>query len=455
MTESVGTSLGERSGAPTPGARRAAREARAGRAAGVDSPSDPIADPTVGATGDEAAVASAAPATSTVDPAPDGVRTGRRSGERARRTAARERRRFWLITMPAVALALGVLVGVGALLRSRETDRGTARRGRGVPALERTASLIGHTAPDGSADLVLVVGRAGDRGSVLMLPTATQVEVPSLGIRTLAQVPAVGTDELLTTSVENLTGVRTGPPTLLDDARLTELIAPAAPLRVDLPREVTFVGETRPAFSSGPRRLDAAAAARVLTAAEPGSEVDRLVTVQAVLAAWMDRLRDPGVAARTLAVLDAARPLTAIARLGSPAFDTLPVDSIGTDADERLRVRASAMPALTARLFPGARLGIAGRRPRVEILNGVGRAGLAQAVSARVVPVGADVRLTSNTREFGVTETQVVYYRDADRAAAQAILDAVGVGSLRKARREVGITDVTILVGSDFAAQVP
>ena len=83
------------------------------------------------------------------------------------------------------------------------------------------------------------------------------------------------------------------------------------------------------------------------------------------------------------------------------------------------------------------------------------RSGLAQAVSARVVPVGADVRLTSNTREFGVTETQVVYYRDADRGAAQAILDAVGVGSLRKARREVGITDVTILVGSDFAAQVP
>ena len=206
---------------------------------------------------------------------------------------------------------------------------------------------------------------------------------------------------------------------------------------------------------SGPRRLEAAAAARVLTAAELGSEVDRLVTVQAVLAAWMERLRDPGVAARTLAVLDAARPLAAIARLGAPAFDTLPVDSIGTDADERLRVRASAMPALTARLFPGARLGIAGRRPRVEILNGVGRAGLAQAVSARVVPVGADVRLTSNTREFGVTETQVVYYRDADRGAAQAILDAVGVGSLRKARREVGITDVTILVGSDFAAQVP
>lgn len=357
--------------------------------------------------------------------------------------------------MPAVVVALVALVGLGAILRGRDTDAPARKPGTDLPALARSASIIGHTDADGAADLVLVVGRAGDRGSVLMLPTSTQVEVPSLGIRTLAQVPAVGTDELLTTSVENLTGVRTGPPTLLDDARLEALLAPAAPLRVDLPREVTFAGEPRPTYPSGTRRLDAAAAARVLTAAEPGSEVDRLVTVQAVLAAWFERLRDPAVAARTVAALDAARPLAAIAQLGAPAFDTLPVDSIGTEADERLRVRSAALPVVTARLFPDARLGIAGRRPRVEILNGVGRAGLAQAVSARVVPVGADVRLTSNTREFGVTETQVVYYRDADRAAAQAILDAVGVGSLRRARRAVGITDVTIVVGSDFAAQVP
>lgn len=357
--------------------------------------------------------------------------------------------------MPAVVTALLVLVAIGAVLRGRDGSVGDAPREARAGGIARSAVLLGHTGADGTADLVLLLGRSGRRGSVLMLPTSTQVEVPSLGIQTLAQVPALGSDALLATSVENLTGVRASPPTLLDDARLAALLTPAAPLTVDLGREVTFEGETRPAIAAGRRRLDAETAARVLTGAQPGSEVDRLVTVQAVLGAWLERLRDPAVAAATVTALAAARPVTTIARLDGPTFDTLPVDSIGTDADERLRVRAGALGPITERLFPQARLGIAGRRPRVEILNGVGRVGLAQAVSALVVPVGADVRLTSNTREFGVAETQVVYYRDTDRIAAQRILRAVGVGSVRKARRALGIADVTIIVGSDFAARNP
>jgi hypothetical protein len=170
-----------------------------------------------------------------------------------------------------------------------------------------------------------------------------------------------------------------------------------------------------------------------------------------VLSAWFDRLRDPAIAAATRAAApELADPLIEVATTGTPSFDTLPVDSVGTSGDERLRVRSAAMPALVDRMFPDARLGIDGSRPRVEILNGVGTVGLAQAVAARVVPVGADVRLTGNWPGFGVGATQVVYYRDRDRRAARVILDAIGVGSIRKPGRAVGITDITIIVGPDF-----
>ena len=421
---------------PEPAPTRAQR--RAMRAAG-SAPADPAREPTI---------------PFVTDPTPAGG--GRRAAARARRRARAERRRFWLIVMPAIVVALALLVGVGAWWRSGSDGSDDGGGGSGTPALQRTGALVGHTTIDGTADLLVLLGRTSEDGSVLLLPGATQVEVPSLGIRTLQQVSALGTAPLLTTTVENLTGIRAGAPVLGGDASLAAALAPAAPLTVTLPHDVVPKGSSRAETTAGTHRVDADAALRLLTVQEEGSEVDHLVTVQAVLTAWFARLRDPKVAAATRSAAPELAPsLIEVADTGTPSFDTLPVDSIGTTGDERLRVRSAAMPALAERMFPDARLGIDGSRPRVEILNGVGTVGLAQAVAARIVPVGADVRLTGNWPGFGIPATQVVYYRDRDRRAAQVILDAVGVGTLRRARRAVGITDVTIVVGADFRPEAP
>lgn len=420
-------------------------------AVGVDGP-DPA--PTRAQRRAMRAGTSPGPAGATRDPAtpdPPPAGGGRRGAARARRRARAERRRFWFITMPAIVAALALLVGVGAWSRSGDADSSETGSGATLPALQRTGSLVGHTAIDGSADLLILLGRTSSDGSVLLLPAATQVEVPSLGIQTLGQVSALGTKDLLTTTVENLSGIRAGAPILGGDASLAAALAPAAPFTIDLPRDVVPKGGSRAETTAGAHRATAESALRLLTIEEEGSEVDHLVTVQAVLTAWFARLRDPKVATATLAAApELAPPLIEVATTGTPSFDTLPVDSIGTSGDERLRLRSAALPALAERMFPDARLGIDGSRPRVEILNGVGTVGLAQAVAARIVPVGADVRLTGNWPGFGIPATQVVYYRDRDRRAAQVILDAVGVGTLRRARRAVGITDVTIIVGPDF-----
>lgn len=380
----------------------------------------------------------------------DAPSAGRRQAGRERRALERERRRFWLIVMPSIAIALGIAVMIGFVLRgSSEITNDVGSKSR-LPALATEAALIAHVGPSNGADLILLLGRSGDAGSVLMLPSSTQVEVPSLGIQTLAQVPSVGDDALLQTTVQNLTGVNAGAPSIVDDATLLAAITPAAPFEVDLRSAVRFAADKRDAFSGGLQRLTAVEVARLLTEPQVGSEVDRLVTVQAVLEGWMKRLKNPAVASATIAAVPIAAPIASIGGLKPASYDTLPVDSIGTSGDERLSVRSSALPGVVERLFPSAGLGIGGKRPRIEILNGVGTVGLAQAVAKLVVPIGGYVHLTGNVPGFGVTETQVIYYREGDRRAAEKFLEAVGVGSLRRANRAIGITDVTIIVGPDF-----
>ena len=142
-----------------------------------------------------------------------------------------------------------------------------------------------------------------------------------------------------------------------------------------------------------------------------------------------------------------------MAAAGAPErrLDTVPVASIATGGGERFDIRGAELP-LVRRAFPHAQLGDQGQRPRVEILNGTGALGVAQAVADKVVPAGGRVVATDNLPGFGLEKTQVVYYNDRWRGSAQRILDAMGCGSLRKAGQDVRIADVTILVGSDCPA---
>jgi hypothetical protein len=165
----------------------------------------------------------------------------------------------------------------------------------------------------------------------------------------------------------------------------------------------------------------------------------------------MDRLKDAAVGRATTALQPSLAPLVAASGAPERRIDTVPVASIATGGGERFDVRSAELATIIQRAFPHSLLGEHGRRPRVEILNGTGALGVAQAVAAKVVPAGAQVTLTNNSPGFGLQKTQVVYVDDGWRPAAQRILDAMGCGSLRKAGH-IGVADVSILVGSDCPA---
>jgi hypothetical protein len=190
-------------------------------------------------------------------------------------------------------------------------------------------------------------------------------------------------------------------------------------------------------------------AVALLTQHPATDEIDHMVTVQAVFEGWLAALRDQSAASASVARVPALATLVAAAR-ASTDFSEVPVDAISGGPGERYQVREDALGPAVRAAFPEALLGIDGRRLRTEILNGTGVVGLVPAVAGVVVPAGAQVVTTGNMPGFGQATTRVVYYRDADRAAAGRLLSVLGVGKLVKEPDDIKVFDVTIIAGADF-----
>lgn len=350
--------------------------------------------------------------------------------------------------MPVIAATLATLLAVGVIVRSTDGG-GDARRSVGTPKapIAATVLLVHHSAIYGN-DLIVLFGREASLGSILLIPSATQLDVPALGVATLGAMAVDDNGARLANSVENVIGVGVGKTIVLDDAGLTAVIGPAAPLPVTLNGPVDIVAPELK-FPAGAQEVSAAQATQLLAGPQAVNELDRLVTVSAVLDGWMTRLKDSGVDRRTEALQADFGPVVETARAPEYRTDTLPVDSIAITDGERFSVREPELTGYVTRAFPKSRLGAGRARPRVEVFNGTGFLGVAQAVADKVVPAGGKITLTENLPGFGEQTTQIVYYKDRWRASAQRLLQAMGCGSLRHATKDLGISDVTIVVGAD------
>ncbi len=325
-----------------------------------------------------------------------------------------------------------------------------ARRAGSDAKARPDALLLVHNTPLFGNDMIILAARDEARGALLLIPPATQLGSRLQTASTLGEVPVGDDGAVLATSIENVLGVDVGTPVIVDDAGLTALLGSAAPVPIELPDTVELI-DRGTKYPVGSQELSAAQAAEVMSGPQAMNQVEKIVVTAVVLDAWLNRLQDPDVARRTVALDRSLGPLVAAAQAPDRRIETLPVDSIPTGAGDRYQVRETDLAAYVERAIPGLRLGD-GDRPRVEILNGTGALGVATAVAEKVIPAGGKVTLTDNVRGFGVPETQVVYYQDRWRRSAQRLLDAMGCGSLRRAGRDVKIADVTIVVGSDCPA---
>jgi LytR cell envelope-related transcriptional attenuator len=393
--------------------------------------------------------------------------TGTGSRDHRARAPREPRRRIGRIRRDrrnqAAVVALALVAGLiaGSLGTSRDHSARalgaatpTSVLSTGAPARARTV-LIAHVDATHRLDLLAVAGvDAGGRiGSIVFVPATTLVEVPSFDTQSLVDVPRLGgssgASSLLTTAVSNALGLHFNQVMLMNDARLTDLLAPADRMRVDFVSSVQVDDDAGTlAFTPGRATITAADATRLLIGPAAGGALEHLVAVQAILQAWFARLRVASIVRASEKVTPTASALVALAH-AAVNFDTLPVDVLSSGSVTRYELQEPQADELIRADFPDGLI-TQGVRPRVEVLNGTGAVALTQAVARKVVPAGGEITLTGNVPGFGVRHTTVVYYRATDRKWAQRLAAALGVGSVAEGNIPIDVVDITVVVGADF-----
>ena len=87
----------------------------------------------------------------------------------------------------------------------------------------------------------------------------------------------------------------------------------------------------------------------------------------------------------------------------------------------------------------------------VAVRNGTDKDGLASSASSKIYALGFTTDVgNANTQDY--TTTVIVYNNDSQKAAAEAIRDALGCGNVIKNNNEyVFSTDFLVVVGTDFS----
>ena len=314
--------------------------------------------------------------------------------------------------------------------------------------------LLAHRDASGRASsfTLLVPAADGKGGALVLLPPGTMTEVISLGLEPVSQSLELGDPARLRATVENLFGAALGGVLVADDAAMADLVAPAGPLRVEVPERVEQVapsGVVDVVYEVGPTSLAPAATGRFLAAKGRSNDLSRLARHQAFWDAWLATLhqRSAAVPARPPELAAAIRVLAA----GPVQTRLVPVEAFGTASggEELYKVRRDELERMVAALFPTAGRRTPAERPRVQVLNGTGKLGVADAVRARLGS-DFDVRLAGNAGRLDYERTEVIYYRPDRKDMADRLQKALGVGRSVLSRRPLDVVDVTVIVGKDF-----
>lgn len=377
--------------------------------------------------------------------------------QQQRRQRRRRRIRFLLVAVLAVAVVAG-----GVLLVTREESSSQRNPPVVTPVSKMSTVLFAYQGANREAELLIVFGvpQKGSEGSALLVPPSTQVEIPSFGSGPVGSALRRGGPKLLQMSLANALGIEVGPVVVLDDAQLTSIFEPVEPLDANLPNTQDDEGDNKVLTTDEVVGL-------LTSSKDDATELDHQVVAHGIFAAWLQALRLPVTFEQVSVLLpdptgdgvdkDATASRAGVVQLlqalavSEVRFDTVPVSDIGALGNEAYQLQRDLLLQTMSRDFPGALLSD-GVRPRVEILNGTGGIGVAQAVTARLLPGGVEVVITGNADRFDYAQT-VVFYDDAkDRAIAERIVAVLGVGKLQR-RRPVASASVSVIVGTDFKTE--
>jgi hypothetical protein len=386
-------------------------------------------------------------------PLPESRGVGRAQQRRRRRRRHRIQYLGVAAAMVAILGVVGVVLSVGG--DDGDGDEDPSDGPAGAAALSPPVLLAQTDGSGRATSLTVFIPGPGGGGNLLLIPPGTMTEVVSLGLEPVSRSLELGGEARLHATVENLLGATVDGAVVVDDATLTALLSPVGPLQVDVPERVEQVdpgGRVQVLYQAGRVTVMPEDVPRFLSTKGQGTDLARLARHQAFFDSWLTAVRERPDAAPT-SPPSFAKAFDALVA-GNVRTRVLPVEAFGTASveGELYRVRTEEMTRLVVEIFPSVAKSGLTARPRIQILNGTGAVGLADAVRNKL-GAGFDVRLTGNASTFDREMTEVVFYDRDEQAAAERVRTALGVGELVFSRRPLDVVDVTIIVGKDFSTE--
>jgi hypothetical protein len=384
------------------------------------------------------------------------------------RDGLRRRRRLVLAGM-ATLLAGGValaLVGVNLVRNSTAGRYVEPAAGPGEPGYQAyvvptpTMALVERGGDGELAGVaVLALESSDDGGTVILIPAATltrQAEPSGEGATseppTIADVYRDAGAAGAVAAVADLLGVAIPEHLEVDDARWASLVAPVAPVELQLPEPV---GE----WPAGEVSLAAEDVGPFLAAvAEDESEVDRINRQADFWTAWLPLVRDAGVDALPGEIdVGIGRFVRGLAG-GGPSIVPLPGEPSGGDegAPEVFALHGERVSDLLTRAVPYPASPAPGRRIRVRLLNGTSDGDLTGAAAEALVRGGAEITIAGNALTFDETETRILYGSPEQRDQARWLAAAFGGAAVEQdaavadgSGTDDDEIDVTVILGDD------
>ncbi|HZK50792.1 MAG TPA: LCP family protein [Actinomycetota bacterium] len=379
-----------------------------------------------------------------------------------------------MIAVAAVLVVVAVIAGTNAVV-DRGDDRGDDRANSATGAAnDQTTYLVVGTETSSSGLEVswmtlIGVDPAASSASIAYLPAHTAYEVPGQGLQGIGDALSTGGVSLISVSVENMLGVPIDHFIELPADDAEALFEQTGDLTVNVPQEVRVSAGADTAqvlFDAGEQVLPPRFQTDLLY--EVGLDGDESELGSRHLAFWQSFVEthsaDPqalesamGAASGSLDSSDTspAEQASFFNDLVSLSPEEVTISSLPVEEEVTGETELYSISDDDIRSFVGETFGEApnaGNEVRVQILNGNGQPGMAQAVAERLVGKGYRVVLSGNANELDYEDTRIVIYESTPeaQAAGERARELLGVGNLQVSVQQQGIVDLTIVVGKDF-----
>ncbi len=389
--------------------------------------------------------------------------------ERPRR---RPRSWFWTVAFPIVmvliviAIPMLLLAGRKTVLQSTDGKVLTEVTDPNLPNWQALTEptptlLLVQTGDDGTPVGLTVMSLTGDgAGGLVFVPMSTVLDLPDIGKLPLNVVAEKAGIDGLQKAVEGILGAGMTEVRVVSPQQWADLVAPVGTITVANPDDVFVAdakGQKKVLFPKGQLNLEPKDVAAYLATTSPGeSDLNRLERQKVFWEAYLRKVSastDPSVVPGEKET-GLGRFVRALAddRVEMFPLPVQPVAIPGSTSELYLPVK-DQVSSIVARLIPFPIGSPPGARPRVRLLDGTGKLEHGLAAAPLVVEGGGQIDQIGNGPTLDQAVTQLVYYDDAQRPAAEALQKALGLGEVVKGTSAGSAVDVTITIGKDYLAQ--